>query len=96
MAMEFVLDRERSGGQIVSHSGRSIHANAQPEPQTENLDAAGSAESRCQTRAGREENARIVSVINCQHGRYFRAMKQRALLCLPGKGINRRLYLEHS
>src|SRR2546421_6826346 len=59
---ELFLDRERSGGQIVSHSGRGIHADTQLEPQTENLDAAGSAKSRCQTRAGGEENARVVSV----------------------------------
>ena len=41
---ELLLDRNRSRGQTVPDAGRSLHADARDEPQTENLDAPGGAE----------------------------------------------------
>src|SRR2546429_9703096 len=55
---ELFLDGVRSGGQTVPHSGRGVHADAQPEPQAKNFDAPGGVEPRRAARAGGEENAR--------------------------------------
>src|SRR5438876_3131484 len=59
---ELLLDGNRGGGQIISDSGKRLRAGFEPEPKTERRHAAGGPQPRHQARAGRQKNARLVSI----------------------------------
>src|SRR5437867_131057 len=59
---ELLLERNRSGGQIVPHPGKRLWPNPDVEPETKAFNAHGCPERRSQPPLQGKEPARIVSV----------------------------------